>query len=265
MAVSLTPLVDTAYARIRLTVAGAVGTEVMIYRVDPDSNDLIPVRNADPLVPISGGGEVYDYEAPLNRSIVYTIVDNGASTSTTGVTITTTAAWLKSPSFPALNVLIQLREMPKLNRQRPKGVHNVLNRARPIVTYGTLSSAQGTMTLLTGNQAATEAMLDFLDQNGVGYLQIPDSRFSEKYLALGDAEESPLTRFQTEDSVDWTIEIIEVDRPDGGFEGNPTSTYDSLRDGTIPSYTNLKTVKSSYLAVMRGTGVPITPPNPGSF
>jgi hypothetical protein len=265
MVVSLTALTDPAYARIRLTVAGAVGTEVNINRVDPVTNNLIPVRNADPLVPISGGGEVYDYEAPLNVPITYQITDNGATTSISPVTLAVTIAWLKSPAFPTLNQNIKLRAMPKLSRQRPMGVHNVLHRSKPIVTYGTLSGATGSMTLLTGNEAATDAMLEFLQATGVAYLQIPGSRFSETYFALGDLDEEPLTRSQYEDSVDWTVEIIEVDRPEGGFEGNPTSTYDSLRDGTITNYTNLKTVKTSYLAVMRGSGVPTVPPNPGSF
>jgi hypothetical protein len=100
MAVTLTVTPDASYARNRLTVAGAVGTEVMIWRIDPDSNELIPVRNGDPLVPISGGGEVYDYEAPLNRAITYQIDDNGASTLTTPVTLTVSVAWLKSPDTP---------------------------------------------------------------------------------------------------------------------------------------------------------------------
>ena len=265
MAVSLTPVTDSAYARIRLTVAGAVGTEVNIWRIDPDSNERIPVRNGDPLVPISGGGEVYDYEAPLNRAVQYQIDDNGASTVTSAVTLTVTQAWLKSPSFPTLNVTIKLREMPTLNRTRPKGVHNVLGRKRPIVTFGTLGDPTGTMTLLTGNQPAFDALEAFLEQTGIAYLQIPDSRLSEMYLALGDTEVTPLTRLQSEDSAWWSFEIIQVDRPDGGLEGNPTSTYDSLRDLTIANYTALKTTKASYLAVMRGTGVPITPPNPGSF
>jgi hypothetical protein len=265
MAVTLTVTTDATYARNRLTVAGATATEVSIWRIDPDSNEAIPVRNGDPLVPISGGGEVYDYEAPLNRAVQYRIDDGVTSVTTAAVTLTVTRAWLKSPSFPTLNQIIQLRAMPTLARQRPKGVHNVLNRSRPIVTFGTLTSLNGSMTLLTGNEAATDAMLVFLQSTGIALLQIPNSRFSEKYLALGDVGEAPLTRLQTEDSVDWELEIIEVDRPDGGLEGNPTSTYDSLRDLTIPNYTNLKTVKSSYLAVMRGTGVPITPPNPGAF
>jgi len=265
MAVSLTVTPDNAYARMRLTVAGAVGTEVMIWRIDPDSNELIPVRNGDPLVPISGAGEVYDYEAPINRAIQYQIDDNGASTVTAAQTLTVTVAWLKAPGLPVMNQIIKLREMPKLNRTRPRGVHQVLGRARPIVAYGTLSSLNGSITLLTGNEAATLAMRDLLELNGVAYLQIPNSRFSELYLALGDVDESSLTRLQTEDSVDWTIDVIEVDRPDGGFEGNPTSTYDSLRDGTIATYTALKTTKTSYFDVMRGSGVPVTPPNPGSF
>jgi len=265
MAVTLTPVTDPAYARVRLTVAGAVGTEVNIWRVDPFSNELIPVRNGDPLVPISGGGEVYDYECPINVPVQYQIDDNGASTVISAVTLTVTQAWLKSPGLPVLNQIVKLREMPKLTRNRPQGIHQVLGRARPIVAYGSLSSLSGSVTFLTGNEASTLAMLAMLEQTGVAYLQIPNSRFSEKYLALGDIDEDPLTRLQTEDSVDWTMAVTEVDRPDGGFEGNPTSTYDSLRDGTITNYTNLKTVKSSYLAVMRGTGVPITPPNPGSF
>lgn len=265
MTVTLTPVVDTAYARIRLTVAGATATEVSIWRIDPDSNELIPVRNGDPLVPISGGGEVYDYEAPLGRAITYQIDDGGTSVQASPVTLTVTTAWLKSPAFPVLNQIIKLREMPKLARSRPQGVHSVLGRARPIVAYGTLSSFRGQIGFLTGNEAATDAMYTFLAEVGVALLQIPGSRFSEVYLALGDVNEEPLTRSQYEDSVWWGIDVIEVDRPDGGFEGNPTSTYDSLRDLTIPNYTNLKTVKASYLAVMRGTGVPITPPNPGSF
>lgn len=265
MAVTLTPSADPTYARIRLTVASATATEVNIWRIDPFSNELIPVRNGDPIVTVSGGAEVYDYEAPLNLPITYQVDDGATSVQSTPTTIVTTQSWLKAPGFPSMNQLIKLREMPKLARQRPKGVHNVLNRKKPIVTYGTLSSLNGSMTLLTGNEDATEAMLAFLEETGVAYLQIPGSRFSEKYLALGDVGEGPLTRLQTEDSVDWEIEIIEVDRPDGGLEGNPTSTYDSLRDGTITNYTNLKTTKSSYLAVMRGAGVPTVPPNPGSF
>jgi len=121
------------------------------------------------------------------------------------------------------------------------------------------------MVLLTGNEDATDSMAAFLDLSGVAYLQIPNSRFSELYLALGDVDEGPLTKLQSEDSVWWTIDIVEVESPAGDLEGSPTSTYTSLKDGTIPNYTNLKTVKTSYLDVMRGSGVPVTPPNPGSF
>lgn len=265
MAVTLTVTPDPTYARNRLTVAGATATEVSLWRIDPDSNELIPVRNGDPLVPISGGGEVYDYEAPINRAVQYQIDDGTTSIVTSAATLTVTVSWLKSPGFPAMNQIIKLREMPKLQRTRPQGIHNVLNRRKPIVAYGTLTSLAGTMTLLTGNEAATDAMLTFLQSNGVAYLQIPNSRFSELYLALGDVDEEPLTRLQTEDSVYWGISVVEVDRPDGGLEGNPTATYDSLRDGTIANYTALKTQKTSYLAVMRGVGVPTVPPNPGSF
>lgn len=264
MAVSLATSADPAYARIRLTVSGAVGSEATIWRLNSDGIQ-IPVRNADPLFPISGTAEVYDYEAPINTPVTYQVDDNSTVYTAAAVTLTVTQAWLKNPFFPSQNQIIKLRAMPTLQRTRPMGVHNVLGRKYPIVAYGTLSSKSGTMGLLTGNEAATEAMATFLDYSGLAYLQIPDSRFSEMYLSIGDVGEEPLTRLQSEDSVWWSLNVIEIDRPDGGLEGNPTSTYDSLRDGTITNYTNLKTTKASYLAVMRGAGVPVTPPNPGAF
>jgi hypothetical protein len=262
---AITTFADPTYARVRITIGGATSSEVSIWRIDPDSNELIAVRNGDPLTTVSGGGEVYDYEAPLNRAVRYQLNDGTVTTISDPVTLNVTQAWLKAPGFPAMNQIIKLRAMPSLNRARPKGVHNVLNRKNPIVSYGKLGGRTGSMTLLTGNEAATDAMLAFLELTGVAYLQIPYSRFSEFYIALGDVDEGPLSRLQTEDSVDWQIEITEIDRPDGGLEGNPTSTYDSLRDGTIANYTALKSGYLTYLAVMRGSGVPVTPPNPGSF
>jgi len=263
MAVALAALADPTYARVRLTVTGAVSTEVTISRITT-GNVLIPVRNGNPAVPVSGTTELYDYEAPLNTPVTWQVSDGGTiATATT--TLTVTQAWLKNPNFPSINQVIKLGSMPSLKRSRPQGIHQVLGRRAPIVTYGTLSSKSGSMVLLTGNEDATDSMAAFLDLSGVAYLQIPNSRFSELYLALGDVDEGPLTKLQSEDSVWWTIDIVEVESPAGDLEGSPTSTYTSLKDGTIPNYTNLKTVKTSYLDVMRGSGVPVTPPNPGSF
>jgi hypothetical protein len=264
MAVSLATSLEPSYARIRLTVSGATGAEATISRIDPD-NSIVPVRSAAPLEPISGTAEVYDYEAPLNVPVKYQVDDGATVYTTSTMTLTVTQAWLKSPHLPTLNVLVKLREMPAFNRSRPRGVHRVLNRSKPIVTSGKLSGKEGNVTFLTGNDTAYDAMEAFLSQTSVALLQIPGSRFNQIYLALGDVNETPLTKFQQEDSFWWSFDVVEVETPTGDLEGNPTSTYNSLKDGTITNYTNLKTVKSNYLAVMRGSGIPITPPNPGTF
>jgi len=262
--VAIAVLADTTYARVRVTITGAVSSDVMVYRIGTD-NQSVPVRNADPAFPISGVAEIYDYEAPFNSPVTYRVDDNGTIANSSSVTLNVTKSWLRSPHFPSLNVIVSLVEHPELARERPQGVHRVLGRRRPIVVSGQLSSKQGTLRLLTGSEAAGDALSEFFDLTDVGYLQVPNSRLGSRYYAFGNVSESPVTRFVVEDTIRWEIGITEVDRPTGGFEGNPTATYDSLKDGTIPNYTNLKTVKTTYLEVMRGVGIPTTPPSPGTF
>jgi len=261
--VAITTLADTTYARVRLTVTGAVATDVTVERIGTD-HIPVPVRNADPGEPIAGTFEVYDYEAPLNTPVTYRVTDDATVVESSPVTVTSYVSWLKAPHFPALNVKVQFLSHPQFSRVRPQGVHRVLNRADPVVVFGTLGTKEGTLELLTGNSEAERAMEALVTSTGVVLLQVPNSRVGEKWLTIGDVTDVPFTQLLREETVKWSLQVIEVTRPDGALIGNPTATYQQLKDG-VASYQVLKNTKTSYLDVMRGVGVPVLPPNPGSF
>jgi hypothetical protein len=262
--VAIAALADPTYARVRLTVTGAVEPDVTVERIGA-GNVPVLVRNADPGFPISGTMEVYDYEAELNTPVTYRVTDGASTATTSTVTLTVTKAWLKAPHWPSLNTPVTFASQPSFSRSRPQGVHRVLNRSKPVVVYGTLGSKEGSLALLTGNQAAGEALAALLEATGVVLLQVPKGPVGALYLAVGDVQAEPFTFLLEEDTFRWSVGAIEVDRPTGALIGNPTATYQQLKDGPPATYTALKTTKTSYLDVMRGVGVPVTPPSPGSF
>lgn len=254
--------VDSAYARIRITVTSATNDTIEIWR--SGAGEVVPVRNADPAEPVAGTFEVYDYEAPFGKPVFYTLDDGGTMTNSSTVTLNVSRAWIKVPFFPTQNLTATLITMPSFSRSRPKGVHPVLGRAKPIVITGKMGSRTGTLDLLTGSVESGEALLDLLDSTGVVLLQVPGSRWGQVWCSIGDVTETPVTKLTGEDAVRWQIELIEVDRPQGILIGNPTATYDSLRTG-VTTYQVLKTTKTNYTAVLRSVGAPIVPPEPGGF
>lgn len=263
MAVAITTSADPTYARIRVTVTGATATEVTVTRTGSD-NVVVPVRSADPLYPIGGNAEVFDYEAEFNAPVVYTVTDGVTVLNSSPVTLSVGISWLKSPSQPTLNIPVRFQRYPELSRSRPVGVHRVLGRSTPVVATGTMSSFSGSLDLLSGNEDASDALSDLLTQSERVYLQAPSSRLGNRYFAVTGYKESPFTRYLFEDSFLWSIDVVEVDRPDGDLIGNPTATYDGLRTG-VATYTALKTGYASYRIVTRGVGAVIAPPNPGGF
>lgn len=255
--------VDPQYARIRVTVTSAVEAVVNVTRTGTN-NIPVPVRNLDPGEPVGGTIEVYDYEADLNQPVYYTVTDGAVKTNSSTVTLSVSVPWLKAPFFPTLNTPIQFTTVPNFTRERPQGIHRVLGRADPVVASGTLSSRQGTLELLTVNQDAGDALAALLTTTTTVLLQMPGSRYSQMWFALGNVSEAPISKLLIEDAVRWTIEGVEVVRPSGALTGNPTATYDSLRTG-VATYDVLRTTKATYTAVLRGVGAPILPPDPGGF
>lgn len=247
---TLTATFDASIARVGLQIDGFVdGTPVTITR------DGVPVRGGVEVVPSSGSYFLWDYEAPFSVNVHYEATD-GTLTATDDVTLPVTEAWLRAPGLPALDMPVLPREVPTLTRPRPTTVLRPIGRRRPVVLSGTRSAGEFTLNLWTSTQTEAEALQSLIEEAATVLLLMPGTRALERvYVALGDAESSPLAPHRPADVNDswvlWSISATVVDEPVGDVFGDPTASYQAIVD-THASYTALMSANSSYLDVLRG-------------
>lgn len=246
---SLTATYDPDYVRVGLQGEDWIdGTPVDLTR------DGETVRGGKALVPSSGAFFVWDYEARLNAPLAY-LSSDGTRSSAASVTIPVTDAWLRAPGLPSLDMPVLPREVPQVARPRPTATLRPLGRRRPVVLSGTRSAGEFTLNLWTQNDEEADALQTLIEEAATALLLMPGARAVDRvYVALGDAEEVPLTGFRpagTEDWTLWTVAATVVDSPIGGVFGDPTASYQALVD-TYSTYSALQAAHPTYLSVLRG-------------
>lgn len=241
--------VDNNRARVAVQLTSFPDVDTVIYRVAGAAR--LPVRGGNPVRPSGGTTLVYDYEAPLGSPVTYEAFDGTATRKSVGVTLETALNWLKAPSYPALNMPVRFSVMPSQERTRRQSAFQVLGRRDPIVISDVRSSTSGAMSLVTLTDEEADALSAVLNEALVVLLQVPGSRYGSRYLALGDVTETPIIGKRAMPESRWEVAFQEVAYPPGGVVGDPTGTWQLVKD-YYPTWGDLQANESTWLDLLAG-------------
>lgn len=250
MPASLTAATDAALQRISITMAGwSTDTPVTIYR--EVSGARTPVRGADPLTPLAGGGFLWDYEAPFGVSVRYVAADAGTDIYSGSVSLTETRAWLRVPGLPFYDLPVVPDRYPATERVRPSVTLRPLGRSRPVVISDVLQSETGTVGFLASTSAEADSIAAALAVSPVVLLHFPGTRWGLRYLSISKVSEATASGFADTDLFLFECDFTVVDRPEGALYGDPTNSYQLVLD-TFATYSALYSAETSYLDLLSG-------------
>jgi hypothetical protein len=235
-----------------------VPAQVRVRRLDPDGVNRV-VRSADPLTLSAGLGSAFDYEAPFDAAVTYSVESLDASTSVSQTGTTTLAGngeiWAIHPGLPELSERLEVLDFPSWTRPISQGVFAPVGRKFPVVASQARSGEVGTMRVYTPSPTRHADLLRLLDF-GIPVLvkgSVVAERFGSRWVAVGDVLEepvddgpgSPLTGF-----VVWTLPLVVVDAPSGSAVA--AWSY-ANSNATFVSYSDAMTKAPTYAA--RSAGV----------
>ena len=229
---TVTTVADNDNGRLTVTVnrlnASAAWVSVELERTDDGGTTWVPVRGATGVKATNthttawaaNAVTVRDDEAGNGTTVTY----RARATTSTGVVGDWTSStptswvklgvvWLKDPHSPALNVAIDVSDMPQPTRTVPQGIHNVIGASQPVVVSDVRQSRVGTFEVLTRSNAESTAF-ETATTEPVKLLQFPAAHlWGSRYIALSETQELHLSPSYDSLHRRWQVGYIEVDRP----------------------------------------------------
>lgn len=174
----------------------------------------------------SGIGRAYDTEVGNGVTVLYRAralhIDSEFDTysawsaSTTATAWQSRSWWLKSPSYPDLNIPVEVGGVSALEQDAGQGVFQPLGRRRPIVVSETRSGFRGTVRFVFDDAPARAEFDELLDLAEPLLLQAPPTdSWDDRFVMLGNLNRG---RGFDKSWVDWNVDTlpwVEVDAPTG--------------------------------------------------
>lgn len=187
---------NNSLAYIEIDASGLTGfSTVTLTRLNTATGVVGQVRSATAFS-TGGAGALafFDYEAPLNVPVIYTLTTNtGASFTAPSVTITTAANvyWLKNVSQEGLSTAVTLSSVTVQRSARVLSKKNVLGRQNPVMVTDVRGGREGQMSLLAyDSKASKDAIINVLQPGDTLFFQAPaGSEFPDMYFIAGDCTE----------------------------------------------------------------------------
>jgi len=178
------------------------------------------VRTADPVTLSGGLWSGWDYESWFNTAVTYEATTGANSVTSSAVTLTVNASWLRHPGIPALSAAVTIHAQPALTRPINRAVLTPIGRTYPVVVTDIRRTATGTITFRTDSLEQTAALVDLLSDGTPLLLDVPSAwrwGIEHAYLAIADVTTSRWAEANA--SIEYRLfecpfEI--VDRPAGG-------------------------------------------------
>jgi hypothetical protein len=237
--------VDNTSASATLVMREIDTSRVMtVYRILADGSRTL-VRGASGLLdrvsPADDTMVVTDYEAPLGVPFSYRIEFYSTSTGmlteyrrTATVTLDAgdpSYVWLKDPLRPLVNMRVLVARAPDWQQPIEQQVYRIRGRQTAVVLSGVRSGREGSLVVWTQTDEEREALRFLLSTGNVLLWQsAPGMGESDVYVAVGETAAPRITTYAPEPWREWTLPLVEVDRPTGGMAGSPTWT---VRDVSI--------------------------------
>lgn len=198
---------------------------------------------------MSGG----DYEMPSGVAVTYTATDGTTTATSSSVTVMLPTSMLRSPTSPALDVVLEVVSKPGVEHARHEVVLRPLGRRTAVVLSGALSAGAFTVRART----RTDADLAALDALAAGsarcLLILGDSQMARTYVAIGSIRRAPVVGYFARASdptgvgrwQEWDLSCTVIAQPAGDL----TDPYTSL--GAVKAgYTTLGAVQAAFSSLL---------------
>lgn len=206
---------------VRLEGSVGAGTlEADLYRTGP-SGVRAYVRGMVDVAAVGPSAiDVVDYEAPFGVAVDYVLVARNVDGETESAVVTVTVDvdddWLVDLDDARNTGPVIVESFAELEYPSQQGVHRIIGRRTPIVTSDLRWTPTGRLVLVTLTVADGRRVRDALGssspllfrsriERGVGNMYV---------LPLGSVTEGRTSRIATEPSRRWTVDVVEIDRPD---------------------------------------------------
>jgi hypothetical protein len=200
------------------TAGGATTHKFEVQRSIDNGTTWETIRTTDSglLTPSSGVAFAYDTEVGNGVSVRYraralNIITEFTtystwSSATTADSWESTSWWLKSVSYPVLNMPIRVDSQPSINRPARQGIFDVLGRPDPIVVTDVRSTGRGDIRFML-DDAADQADLDALLDLGEPLLiqAPPTDHWIDRFVVFGDHTRA---RGVDKAKVGWTFDSL---------------------------------------------------------
>lgn len=254
MSISITATPNSSNASFSLTVSGLTGVNtITVSRNNPDGS-VATVRSAGSQ-PTGGATTMafFDFEAPLDQLVTYTVTpDVGSPVTGSAVKITTDGQtfWLKNVSQETLSTKVTMASMSPLTRRaRILATYPVLGRANPIVVSDVRAGREGTMVLTTADATAAKAVRSIFTAGNALFLQCPAStNFPDMYFSAGDIAEAWVPDWAATALRTFSVPFIEVDSPTDGLVSTGANSWSQVAQ--FGSWNNLKNKRVTWLDVL---------------
>lgn len=222
MAITITAAVQ-AGRRVAVTVAGLstavpAVSSLTLFRDDLDQ-PRTPVRGFLNYVPTSDGFAAFDFEAPLERPVFYTLQtvrsDGTIVEQTTGAPIMLDAAYpvVSEPVTGESVDLAAIVTWPELERDGRGTVVDVVDRPDPIVVSSGMSSPSSTPVVRVDTIPARRALRSLLESAQVLQLRDPHADVEDAYVAVSKSTERRLTLDPFDPRRTFVLEVRHVSAP----------------------------------------------------
>lgn len=203
MATTLVLTAKPSVGAVLIEISGAPAGAVTITRADLNGSGTVRLQEGQE--PISGFLTIFDYEAALNGTITYQVLDSASTVTTDTVTTNVSNPFLNAPVLPHLRESIYAVEDYDSARENSSTVHNIVDRADPLVVSGPLRYAQGNLTLHATSFARAKAIEAIAAPGEVLLFRQPDFEGMDMYLVAKRVNIRPAER--TISGRKWSVDI----------------------------------------------------------
>lgn len=251
MAIAITAAEQTG-RRVAVTVTGLstavpAVSSLTLYRDDLDQ-PRSPVRGFSAYVPTSDGFVAFDFEAPLERPVFYTLrtvrSDGSIVEQTSPVAVMLDAAYpvISEPVTGEAVDLSAIVTWPELERDGRGSVIDVVDRPDPIVVSSGLASASSSPVLRVDTIVARRALRSLLESAQVLQLRDPHPDVEDAYVAISKSTERRLTNDPVDPRRFVTLDVRHVAAPAIGV----ASEGDTLQELADAFPTTLQSIADAF-------------------
>lgn len=256
----ITPNNVNARIKIKATQTGTPAWDFVTIQRTTDGVNWVDVRAGSREATFGHNFTIYDYETGNGERAQYRAaaieasaggdISSGWSAVSAPVAWTSTSTWLKSPTAPTSNMIVNLNGIPTMKRRLPRGIFDVAGRPDSVAVTDVRHLVEGTVTFATVEFDELTALLALLDRSETLLLQTPPGhRFGSRYISCGDADENRQSPLAEEDARYVVVPFTQVLAPVGDVTTFGVTWSDV--EATYATWTALQTAQPTWAKLLQ--------------